>query len=129
MSLLSTDDPDTATAFYRRLFGWEAERFAPGGGVELWLWRLPGYLGGEPQQPVARDVVAAMMPLDGAPGGTPSSWSVDFWIDDADSAAAAAVELGGSVMAPPAQASGFRRAVLADPHGAAFSASQLQPSA
>jgi predicted enzyme related to lactoylglutathione lyase len=127
MSLLSTDEPDTATEFYGRLFGWETERFDPGDGVDLWLWRLPGYLGGEPQQPVARDVVAAMTMLDGA-SGAPASWSVDFWISDADSAVAAALELGGSVLAPPADAASFKRAVLADPHGAAFSTSQLQPS-
>jgi hypothetical protein len=121
MSLLSTDDPESAKAFYGRLFGWQAEPFEAGPGVQLWLWRLPGYLGGEPQQPVPRDVVAAMTV---APGTT-ASWSVDFWIDDADAAAAAAAELGGSVIAAPFEAGGFRRTVLADPGGAAFSASQL----
>ena len=53
MSLLNTGDPDGATAFYSALFGWEAESLG-----EMTLWRLPGYVGGEPQQPVPRDVVA-----------------------------------------------------------------------
>jgi hypothetical protein len=34
-------------------------------------------------------------------------------------------ELGGQVLAPPVEEAGFRRTVLADPGGAAFSASQL----
>ena len=121
MSLLSTDDPESAQAFYGQLFGWQAEQFEAGPGTQIWLWRLPGYVGGEPQQPVPRDVVAAMS----AAPGSPAHWSVDFWIDDADAAAIAAAELGGSVIAPPFEAGGFRRTVLADPGGAAFSASQL----
>ena len=121
MSLLSTGDPESAQAFYGRLFGWRAEPFGAVPDMEAWLWRLPGYVGGEPHQPVPRDVVAAMA---AAPGST-ASWSVDFWIEDADAAAAAAAELGGSVIAAPVEAAGFRRTVLADPGGAAFSASQL----
>lgn len=121
MSMLSTDDPRSAQAFYGRLFGWEAEPFEAGPGANVWLWRLPGYVGGEPQQPVPRDVVAAMTAAD----GSPPAWSVDFWISDADAAAASASQLGGSVIAPPFEAAGFRRTVLADPGGAAFSASQL----
>jgi predicted enzyme related to lactoylglutathione lyase len=46
--------------------------------------------------------------------------------DDPEAAAAAAPELGGSVGAPSFEAGIFRRTVLADPHGAVFSASQLQ---
>ena len=121
MSLLSTGDPESAQEFYGRLFGWRAEPFGAVPDMQAWLWRLPGYVGGEPHQPVPRDVVAAMA---AAPGST-ASWSVDFWIEDADAAAAAAADLGGSVIAAPFEAAGFRRTVLADPGGAAFSASQL----
>lgn len=124
MSALGTHDPDAAATFYGELLGWRAEPFQAAPGMELWLWRLPGYLGGEPHQPVPRDVVAAMMRVTGE--GPPPSWSVDFWIADADAAAARAQELGGRVIAPPSEAGGFRRTVLADPHGATFSASQLQ---
>jgi hypothetical protein len=127
MSMLSTNDPELAQTFYGRLFGWRAEPFQAGPGMDLWLWRLPGYVGGEPQQPVPRDVVAAMtrLPADGDPSGPPPNWGVDFWIDNADAAAAAAPELGGTVVAPPSEVAGFRRTILADPHGAVFSASQL----
>ena len=113
MSVLHTRDPDACEAFYRELFGWESEPFGPPG---LKLFRLPGYVGGEPQQPVPRDVVAAMAPADREP-----YWSVDFWVDDADAVAEATARLGGSVLAPPSDAGGMCQAVLADPHGAAFS--------
>jgi uncharacterized protein len=122
MSLLSTPDPAGARAFYGRLFGWEAEPFDEGGpGVSL--FRLPGYVGGEPEQPVPRDVVAAMIAL---PDGGDAAWGVDFWIADAEAAAAGAPELGGSVIAAPQDAPPFRRAVLAAPDGATFSVSELR---
>ncbi len=125
MSLLHTTDPGGAETFYEDLFGWKPEAFDMGG-AEGTLWRLPGYVGGEPDQPVPRDVVAAMVPIaGGAPGGSRSHWSVNFWIDDADVAAAKAPALGGSVVAPAHDTPGFRNAVLADPHGAVFSVSRL----
>jgi predicted enzyme related to lactoylglutathione lyase len=98
------------------MFGWEAEPAGP-----ISLFRLPGFVGGEPEQPVPRDVVAALQP--GAAG--PAGWAVDFWIADAEAAAATAERAGGRVLEPPADAGPFRRAVLADPEGAAFSVSQL----
>jgi uncharacterized protein len=124
MSMLATDDPASAQAFYGELFGWRAEAFDAGPGQELWLWRLPGFVGGEPEQPVPRDVVAAMMRV--GPDGPPPGWSVDFWIADADAAAAAAPGLGGTVVAPPSEVAMFKRAMLADPTGATFSVSELQ---
>jgi uncharacterized protein len=120
MSLLRTPDPAGAEAFYGALFGWQAEPFGPDDG--LWLFRLPGYVGGEPTQPVPRDVVAAMMADETGPAG----WSVDFWVADAEAAAAPAAELGGRVVAEPFDDAPFRRAVLAAPDGATFSVSQLR---
>lgn len=64
MSLLNTRDVGAAKKFYGTLFGWETETF-DAGGTEVTLWRLPGYVGGEPDQPVARDVVGAMAPMGG----------------------------------------------------------------
>jgi uncharacterized protein len=91
------------------------------GGAELVMWTVPGYVGGEPQQPVPRDVVAAMVPAaDGS-----ARWTPDFWIADADAAAAKAEELGGRVIAPPASGEVGRSAVLADPAGAVFSISKV----
>jgi len=114
MSLLHTPDTAAAAAFYADLFGWTTEAFGP-----ATMFRLPGFVGGEPTQPVPRDVVAVMAP------GEPARWAVDFWIADADVAAATAEQRGGRVLEPPADAGPFRRAVLSDPEGAAFSVSQL----
>jgi uncharacterized protein len=121
MSLLSAPDPEAAATFYRSVFGWQAEPFDAGEDAPFWLFRQPGYLGGEPEQPVPRDVVAAMTTGQGPTG----RWDVDFWVADAAAAAAAAPGLGGAVLAEPVESGGFRRTVLADPRGAPFSASQL----
>jgi hypothetical protein len=112
MSALHTGNTDAAARFYHDLFGWENEEFAPG----ISLFRLPGYVGGEPAQPVPRDVIAVMAQDDG-----PARWSVDFWVTDADDLAARAPELGGSVLVPPFDSIPTRQAVVADPFGAAFS--------
>jgi hypothetical protein len=102
MSSLHTTDPERAKEFYGSLFGWQPEPFGPPA-AEMTLWRLPGYVGGEPQQPVPRD----------------------FWVDDANATAEQAAGLGGKVLMPPFDAPGFRSAVVADPQGAVFSISQL----
>ena len=123
MSLLSTPDPEVAAEFYETVFGWQRELFTDAGpGVSL--FRLPGYVGGEPLQPVPRDVVAAMAAVPDPDAA--AVWSVDFWIADADAAAAAAPTLGGGVIAPPHDAPPFRRTVLAAPDGATFSVSELR---
>jgi uncharacterized protein len=119
MSALHTGDTDAAARFYRDAFGWESEQFAPG----ISLFRLPGYVGGEPSQPVPRDVIAVMAQDDG-----PARWSVDFWVTDADELATRAPELGGSVVVPPFDSIPKRQAVLADPFGAAFSVSTAPAS-
>jgi predicted enzyme related to lactoylglutathione lyase len=126
MSLLHTTDPESAKAFYGAVFGWQPEPFgAPG--AQITLWRLPGYVGGEAQQPVPRDVVAVMTPIggDGSTGAVQPHWSADFWVDDADATAERTARLGGRVIVAPHDTPGFRNAVLADPQGPVFSISQL----
>lgn len=117
MSALSTPDPSAVADFYRDVFGWEREQFGP-----MTLWRLPGYVGGEPTQPVPRDVIAVAQVSDEAP-----RWTVDFRVADADAAARAAHDAGGTVVVEPAEQDSvpFRQSVLADPDGTAFSVSQL----
>ena len=117
MSFLRTPGPERAKAFYGEMLGWMTEAFGP-----MLLWRLAGYVGGVPEQPVSRDVVAVMARSGDA---EPAHWRADFWIADADAAAARATQLGGSIIADPEDAGPFREAVLADPAGATFSVSQL----
>jgi predicted enzyme related to lactoylglutathione lyase len=118
MSMLHAADVEAAAAFYGAVFGWTTEAFGP-----ATMFRLPGFVGGEPQQPVSREVVAVMIP---AGEGEPARWAVDFWIDDADAAAARAPDLGGAVVAGPYETPTHRQAVLADPAGATFSVSTLK---
>lgn len=117
MSALSARDPEAAASFYGDLFGWETEAFGP-----ATMFRLPGFVGGEPSQPVARDVVAVMVPTDG-----PAAWNVDFWIEDVDAAAELTRQLGGDVVIEPYDnpQAGMRQAVLADPAGAGFSVTRV----
>ena len=82
------------------------------------LFRLPGYVGGEPAQPVPRDVVAAMAPR---ADGQAEGWVVDFWVADLEATVARAGELGGCVVAAPSESPAAGSAVLADPAGAVFS--------
>jgi predicted enzyme related to lactoylglutathione lyase len=119
MSALQTDAPDRAAEFYGAVFGWETEAFGP-----ATLFRLPGYVGGEESQPVARDVVAVMVP---ASSEAPSVWGVDFWTDDLERAVADVRRLGGTVLAGPYDAPpSFSQAVVADPGGAVLTLSQLK---
>ncbi len=128
MSSLHTPDPPAASAFYGALFGWQSEPIAPGAAVLL--VRLPGYVGGEPGQPISRDVVAAMTATEQRPDGStvPPHWNVNLRVDDTDAITAHVAELGGTVVIAPMDALGMRTAALLDPQGGAFSVSQV-PSA
>ena len=117
MSRLDTPDSEGAAAFYGEVFGWTTESFGP-----LTLFRLPGYVGGEPEQPVSREVVAAMMH---AEAGAPARWSVDFWVDDIEAAVAGAERAGGATVLAPFENPVGRSAVLADTAGVTFSISQV----
>jgi predicted enzyme related to lactoylglutathione lyase len=112
------------------VFGWEGDTMDMGGS-ELTLFRLPGFVGGGPEQPVPRDLVATMAPTSG--DDVPPHWSVDFWVDDADAAAERAAGLGGKALAGPydipVPGVAMRQAVLADPQGAAFSVTEVGPPA
>ena len=118
ISQLATPGADGAEAFYGTLFGWTTEAFGPA----FRLFRLPGYVGGEPEQPVSREVVAVMVTGEGPP-----AWTPDFWVDDVDATSARAAELGGTAVVAPFDTPVGRAAVLADAAGAAFSVSRVTP--
>jgi predicted enzyme related to lactoylglutathione lyase len=115
MSQLSTPDLGGAAQFYGEVFGWTTEAMAEGPGSPT-LFRLPGYEGGEPEQPVSREVIAVMVANEGA-----ASWTPDFWVDDVDLAAEKAISLGGAATVSPFDTPMGRMAVIADPQGGLFS--------
>lgn len=134
---LNTRDVAAAKAFYGAVFGWET--LDMGGGVEMWT--MPGYGDHlEQKSPGLRkqmdemgavpgfiDVVAAITPIPDDQPDTPPHWSVTFGVDDADAIAARAAELGGQVLVPPFDAPWVRMAIISDPQGAMFIASQFVP--
>ncbi|HWH15839.1 MAG TPA: VOC family protein [Miltoncostaeaceae bacterium] len=135
---LNCRDPETARAFYGRVFGWEVDLAGDG----FTMWRLPGY-GEHPEArdpglrarlesagapPGFADVVASLASMgDRHPEGTPPHWDVTFSSADADATAARAEELGGAVVVPPFDAPWVRMTVLRDPQGAHFIASTYRP--
>ena len=116
MSQLDTPDPEAAASFYGEVFGWTTEAFGP-----VTMFRLPGYVGGEPEQPVSREVVAVMMPTEDGP----ARWDVNFWVDDLEAAVARSEAGGGTTVQPPFETPPGRTAVLADPAGVTFSVSHV----
>jgi predicted enzyme related to lactoylglutathione lyase len=133
---LATRDPKGAKVFYGAVFGWQT--LALPSGV---MWTLPGYGDHlEERTPGLRkqmaqmggpegfiDVVAAVNPIAEGDTTTPAHWSVTFGVDDADATAKMARELGGAVVAGPMDAPWTRMAVIKDPQGATFIASQFVP--
>ena len=122
MSLLSTGDPESAQEFYGRLFGWRAEPFG----------RFPTCRRGSGGCR-ATSVANRTSPSPATSSrrwpraGSTASWSVDFWIEDADAAAAGRrrprrVRDRGSVRSGRLQADGSgrsrRRRVLGKPAAA-----------
>jgi uncharacterized protein len=85
------------------------------------MWGVPGYFGGEPEQPVSRDVVAGMAR---SHDDAPAQCQIDL-VDDVDATVAKAEEMGGRAVVPAYDASIVRQAVLADPQGAAFTVSKI----
>jgi uncharacterized protein len=123
MSAHNTADPDRAPEFYNTVFGWTLDSFQLGD-MEMGLFRLPGYIGGQPEQPVPRDLVATIAPAqDGE--AQPAHWTVDFWVDNVDRVAATVTGHGGRVIEEPYDVSMLRQAVVADPNAVQFSVSQL----
>ncbi|HET9849660.1 MAG TPA: VOC family protein [Candidatus Dormibacteraeota bacterium] len=120
LSTLRTSAIKTAEDFYRALFGWKAQAVGNSG---FSIYRLAGYFGGVPFQPVPRDTVAGMQLV--AAESEPSHWEIDFWVDDVDGTAAHASSLGGIVMVSPQDTGLFRYAMIADPQGAVFTVSKM----
>jgi uncharacterized protein len=139
---LNTRDPGAAQTFYRAVFGWEATTLVTGDGG-FTMFRRPGYgdflaerdpeireRQGSVEAPEGfEDAVAWLIPMTNGrfPEGTPAHWGTTFAVDDADAIAERAEKLGGTVLAPPADAPWVRMTLLRDPQGAVFTASKFVP--
>ena len=134
---LATRDPEAAKAFYGAVFGWKTLELP--GGV---MWTLPGYgdhleetHAGPPRADGAdgraRQASSTSSPRSiRSPPTTPRrrrTGASPSRVDDADATAAKARELGGEVVAGPVDAPWTRTAVIKDPQGATFIASQFVP--
>lgn len=133
---LYTRDPERAAAFYGATFGWELVDIDGGP-----MWALPGYgdfletlkpgtiaNAAEMGAPAGFvNVVASVVPISPDDTQTEAQWGVTFGVDDTDAAVKLAVELGGTVVAEPTDAPWVRFAVVADPQGAVFTASEFVP--
>jgi hypothetical protein len=110
---LACRDTAAAARFYGRVFGWQADT-SQMGPMTYTEWRLDG-------RPVG-----GMVHMDEDwPEGIPPHWMVHFAVADCDAAAARTEELGGQVRVPPTDVPPGRFAVVADPHGAAFTIIKL----
>ncbi len=128
---LQTDRPEQA-GFYADLFGWSIEDLGfatmvrrPGYGDHLEATVDPGIRAR--QQGVAppgfEDAIAWIAPLD---PDSSRHWHVAFAVADRDATAATAVRLGADVLSSP-DTQWTRAAVIRDPQGAVFTASQFTP--
>jgi predicted enzyme related to lactoylglutathione lyase len=101
---LTTRDADSAVAFYRNVFGWQADRSD----------RYVMFRQGDTP-------VAGLLPMDSSFGEDAGpQWVVYFQVGDADAAVAKVGELGGSVAMPATDVPQGRFAIVNDPDGAVF---------
>ena len=104
---LTTPDPEAATTFYTRVFGWETDATTTDAGGAYVFFRKDGH------------AVAGCAPLppDRA-GGMPPAWTT-YLAGDADTITERAAEAGGRVLEKPFDvADRGRTAAVADPTGA-----------
>ena len=107
---LATRDMNAAKAFYTHVFGWGTHDSPFGDGGTYTEWQLDGRsIGG------GYDMSGMM------PESVPPHWLSYFAVENVDSTAARAQELGATVQVPPTDLPGMGRfAVLSDPQGGAF---------
>jgi predicted enzyme related to lactoylglutathione lyase len=107
---LATNDAPAATAFYRRVFGWDAKDAGMEGQPYTLLSAGPNMVAG-----------LFSMAGQGCDGPPKPSWMGYIGVEDVDAHAALVQEGGGSILRPPADIPGVGRfAVAADPYGAVF---------
>ena len=130
---LHTADPAAAIAFYETAFDWQVDDIGYG-----LMVRSPGYgdhlaatsdpeirtrQAGIAAPPGFEDAVAWIV---ASASDKPPRWHVTFTVADRDQIVAVAERLGGQVLAQ-ADTAWTREALVRDPQGAEFSASQFTP--
>lgn len=110
---LATSDPGAATAFYTRLFGWEAEELSAGAVGTYTLLRQ----GGEDVAMLYRQTAEALA------AHAPPHWTSYISVENASATAARAGELGGAAVfrEPFDVLDAGRGAAIRDPTGAIVS--------
>lgn len=114
---LVTPDVEAAKAFYSRLFGWSLED------MEMEGTTYTVIKAGERE-------VGGMMATPSEAQGTPPTWGSYVTVDDVDSVAHTATELGATLVVEPRDIPGVGRlCVIRDPQGAFISAITYTESA
>ncbi len=109
---LATRDVPASTAFYSKLFGWEAK---PGENPEqpYTEWQAGGR------------TVAGMMPMDRMPAEVPAHWLAYFAVADCAATLQRVAQLGGTVRMGPMNTPLGPFGVIADPQGAVCAVIEL----
>jgi predicted enzyme related to lactoylglutathione lyase len=112
---LHSSDVDASLDFYEQLVQWKRQPNEMGPDLTYYVMETPEH--GDPKQVGAGGIMQRMR------DEIDSTWTVYFNVDDADAAAAKAVELGGSIMMEPHDIPGVGRSTwIVDPTGAFFAA-------
>ena len=130
---LHTADPDASSRFYGAVFGWSVDDLGFASMI-----RMPGY-GDHLQATVDPDIRTRQAGVAAPPGFADAigwlgpvgpdeepHWHVTFTVADRDETAAAAERRGGAVLAST-ESDWTRDAVIRDPQGGVFTASQFTP--
>jgi len=113
---LITTDLEGAKAFYRAVFGWDAEdTTTPEGAHGYTEWKLAG-----------RTIGGMMAKTPEMPAEMPPNWGVYFAVADAEAAVAKVQQLGGSLLMGPTDIDPGRFAVMADTQGAVFNVIEMK---
>jgi uncharacterized protein len=130
---LHTADPEAATAFYTRVFGWKFDDIGfatmirlPGYGDHLAATSDPGIYERQSGDQVPPGFADAFGWLATAQEAQPPHWHVTFTVADRDDSAEAAEQLGATVLST-ADTDWTRDALIRDPQGAVFTLSQYSP--
>lgn len=120
---LLTTDPDAASAFYEKVFGWQSKKMDMGGGSTYTLLHRPGTKGPD-GQPVG---AGGMMK---APAQVPHSfWLPYVFVENTDELCEKAKRLGATVTVPPTDIPNVGRfACWMDPQNAPIAVLQMPRS-